>query len=123
VYRITGGEEYDNHVCWLIDITSPTYPGGCWEDTHDAGYTWTSYTTRDCLFEEWGEPLSTTAENLEAVQRSARLERWPEALEATRLGKEALIAYKAFREGGAGFNYPRLPGEIRVLQDVLVSSA
>lgn len=57
--------------------------------------------------------IDQAIETLQSVQHSERLHHWPEAMEAARLGKEALIAYKASREGGAGFIRPKLPGETR----------
>ncbi|GAJ24822.1 unnamed protein product, partial [marine sediment metagenome] len=48
VPRIAGGVEGVTDLCLRLDITSPTYAGGCWEDNHDYGVTWTeSYPSRD----------------------------------------------------------------------------
>lgn len=44
-----------NYVMWRSDISSATYTGGCRERSGDSGGSWTSYTTTDFMFEEWGD--------------------------------------------------------------------
>jgi len=43
---------------WGADGSSPTYAGGCFEYSNNAGVSWTSYTGYDFLFEEWGEAVT-----------------------------------------------------------------
>jgi len=43
-----------NHVGWRMDDSSPTYSGGNAEYSIDGGENWSSSSTRDFMFEEWG---------------------------------------------------------------------
>lgn len=43
-------------VEWQYDASNSTYSGGCYEYSSNSGSTWSSITTRDCMFEEWGDP-------------------------------------------------------------------
>jgi len=42
-------------VRWRCDGSSPAYGYGCRLDSSDSGDSWTSHTTYDFMFEEWGE--------------------------------------------------------------------
>ena len=42
-----------NRLNWRFDGSSPTYAGGNFEHSDDAGSSWTAYTGRDFMFEEW----------------------------------------------------------------------
>ncbi len=55
VVRATGGT-FSNYIGWRRS-TSAGYAGGCREDSGTSGAdgTWTSHTTRDMMFEEWGD--------------------------------------------------------------------
>jgi len=53
VVRATGGDT-ENSVRWRDDCTSPTYTGGNHEESEDSGVNWTSWTTTDLMFEEYG---------------------------------------------------------------------
>lgn len=43
------------------DQSSPTYDGGCRENSGNSGSTWTSRTDRDLMFEDWGEEIAVVA--------------------------------------------------------------
>lgn len=58
IVRALDGDN-DNKPRWRLDSTSPTYTGGCIEQSSDSGSSWTSYPNYDFMFEEWGEPLVT----------------------------------------------------------------
>lgn len=45
----------DNDVRWRVNWYAGAYPGGCYEFSNTSGESWTSYTARDFMFEEWGE--------------------------------------------------------------------
>jgi hypothetical protein len=46
------------YLFWRADWSSATYAGGCLEYSTNNGVNWTSYTTQDLLFEEWGTALA-----------------------------------------------------------------
>jgi len=48
-----------NRCQWLCDKTSPTYAGGCREDSANAGVDWSTDTSMDFMFEDWGEAAVT----------------------------------------------------------------
>jgi len=51
-----------NHVGWRIDLSSATYSGGNAEYSINSGSEWSSNSSWDFMFEEWGEkqtPLPT----------------------------------------------------------------
>jgi hypothetical protein len=54
VCRAPNGVNANNAVRWRGDSTSPTYAGGCREYSNNSGTSWTSHTSEDLMFEEWG---------------------------------------------------------------------
>jgi hypothetical protein len=48
-----------NKLCWLRQMSSPTYAGGNQEISTNSGSSWTTYTQYDLMFEEWGESAAT----------------------------------------------------------------
>ena len=54
VARCTSGD-YSNRLEWQRDHTAPTYSGGCRESSTNSGSSWSSSTTHDNHFEEWGD--------------------------------------------------------------------
>jgi hypothetical protein len=59
VARAPGGDA-SNKVLWRRDGSDPTYAGGNGEHSFDSGSSWLTYTTRDYMFEEWGEAPAVT---------------------------------------------------------------
>ena len=61
VIRAIDGDA-SNDVRWRSDNTDPTYAGGCreWSSNSGAEESWSSVTTQDSLFEEWGELVEKT---------------------------------------------------------------
>jgi len=57
---------WSNRLYWRRDRSSPTYAGGCRESSTNNGSTWSSSTTRDMMFEEWGNraPVATPQSGL-----------------------------------------------------------
>ncbi len=55
--------------------------------------------------------IDEAIETSETIQKSTRLQNWPEAREATRLGEEALKEIKKARGGYLITNASLLPGE------------
>lgn len=57
------------HIHWRTDATSPTYAGGSYGFSNNAGSTWTLDTSRDMMFEEYGDPptYAPTVETLPAT--------------------------------------------------------
>lgn len=53
-----------NWLQWHLDRTAPTYVGGCFVESTDAGVSWSNDTDKDFMFEEWGvatvAPTGTT---------------------------------------------------------------
>jgi hypothetical protein len=45
-----------NEINWRSDSSSPSYTGGSFVYSQDAGSTWTVVTGTDCMFEVWGSP-------------------------------------------------------------------
>jgi len=43
-----------NNLHWRCDTSSPTYSGGIYGYSSDAGSIWNMYPAYDCVFEEWG---------------------------------------------------------------------
>ncbi|GAI83424.1 unnamed protein product [marine sediment metagenome] len=48
-------------VEWRADISSPTYPGGCYNGSNNSGVDWFANSNYDFMFEEWGEPIPVVA--------------------------------------------------------------
>jgi len=46
-----------NLLRYRVDASSPTYAGGCLEQSHNSGSTWSSIPSYDSMFEEWGEAI------------------------------------------------------------------
>jgi len=40
---------------WKADASSPTYSGGCIEKSYNSGSSWSTDSSRDFMFEDWGE--------------------------------------------------------------------
>lgn len=68
VVRIAGGD-VDNKLCYGVDESSPTYTDGCFEYSGDLGVNWTSLTTVDWMFEEWGNPAPPEAVGIMGINR------------------------------------------------------
>jgi len=49
----TSSNATQTSLIWRADATSPTYTGGQYYTSSDAGANWTTIATRDFLFEEW----------------------------------------------------------------------
>lgn len=52
------GGDADNLVGWSYDATSPTYTGGNFEYSTNAGANWGANTNNDFMFEVWGNPVA-----------------------------------------------------------------
>ncbi len=59
VWRCSGA----GYVYVRRDVTSPTYAGGNIENSTDSGSTWSTDTTREFMFEEWGNPTDPDIAN------------------------------------------------------------
>jgi len=44
-----------DYLAWRVDGTSPTYTGGAFCSSGNAGSSWEENTSIDCMFEEWGD--------------------------------------------------------------------
>jgi len=93
VVRAINGDG-DNKPRWRLDSTSPTYAGGCLEQSTDSGSSWTSLTAYDFMFEEWGEPSVTEKTSSDAGSGVEGTPMQAAALAGTETGSgiEALIA-------------------------------
>lgn len=49
--------DYGNVVYWRMDNSSPTYSGGNYCTSANGGVGWSQVTTRDFMFEDWGEEI------------------------------------------------------------------
>jgi hypothetical protein len=59
VVRAPGGDS-SNRVTWRGDESSPTYSGGQYWDSSSSGSSWSSYSSVDAMFEEWGPADTVT---------------------------------------------------------------
>jgi len=68
-YELTAGTKYaivarapsgssSKYVSWRVDSTNPSYTGGNMEYSNDSGSSWSTDTSRDLMFEEYGEEIS-----------------------------------------------------------------
>ena len=63
-----------NRLDWKADMTSPTYPGGIWEHSTNAGASWTSYDIYDLAFRIFGKwKVETSSPGLIHVRHPALL--------------------------------------------------
>ncbi len=58
VWYLSGGDA-SNNVKAKCDNSSSSYSGGTAEASYDSGSSWTTTSTRDFLFEEWGDVVSS----------------------------------------------------------------
>ncbi len=53
------GADASNDTCWRSDNTAPSYTGGYYVSSTDDGITWAANTSRDFMFEIYGDPAMT----------------------------------------------------------------
>jgi hypothetical protein len=86
--RATGGDA-SNYLWWRVDGSSPTYGGGMYLLSFNSGSSWTSGSSYDLMFEEWG--ISTVGWETYPVSRLRVFLPWIALLAAVAGGASLLV--------------------------------
>ena len=81
----------NNYVLWRADGSSPTYADGNRETSDNGGSTWTSNTTYDFMFEDWGDPAGQTYDKTGKLQVILGIQSNADAAIRNEMGREQVI--------------------------------